>query len=154
MAGLCYLANFCGYWSLELDPSPANIFSRRLKTRENVIAMVFAMFLLRNTSFSFTNRLFGKRSNYFFHQRFSPAQTLNCHKVEIAAVAKETKRLPRNFVPVPFRYHEELILTIETLTNLGVGLGRVDISASPTPTVEATETDHSNGQYFSAPRKK
>lgn len=33
---------------------------------------------------------------------------------------------PKNFNPEPFAYHHELELTIDTLTNLGVGLGRVD----------------------------
>ncbi len=33
---------------------------------------------------------------------------------------------PRNFRPVPFHYHEEVELSIDTLTNLGVGLGRID----------------------------
>ena len=36
------------------------------------------------------------------------------------------KQIPRNFVPEPFGYHQELELTIDTLTNLGVGLGRID----------------------------
>ncbi|MFA5257720.1 MAG: TRAM domain-containing protein, partial [Opitutales bacterium] len=34
--------------------------------------------------------------------------------------------IPKNFKPVPYAYHEEIELTIDTLTNLGVGLGRVD----------------------------
>ncbi|MFP4351612.1 MAG: class I SAM-dependent RNA methyltransferase [Puniceicoccaceae bacterium] len=33
---------------------------------------------------------------------------------------------PRHFVPEPFAYHEEKILRIDDLTNLGVGLGRID----------------------------
>ena len=37
------------------------------------------------------------------------------------------KRLPpRRFVAEPFDYHQEIELTIDTLTNMGVGLGRVD----------------------------
>ncbi|MEM9227421.1 MAG: class I SAM-dependent RNA methyltransferase [Verrucomicrobiota bacterium] len=31
---------------------------------------------------------------------------------------------PKHFVPEPFAYHHELELTVETLTNLGIGLGR------------------------------
>ena len=34
--------------------------------------------------------------------------------------------VPKNFKPEPFAYHEELELRVETLTNLGAGLGRVD----------------------------
>lgn len=33
---------------------------------------------------------------------------------------------PRNFIPEPYEYHQELELTIETLTNLGHGLARDD----------------------------
>ncbi|WP_269522803.1 class I SAM-dependent RNA methyltransferase [Coraliomargarita parva] len=33
---------------------------------------------------------------------------------------------PKNFVPEPFEYHHELELTIESLTNLGMGVARVD----------------------------
>jgi 23S rRNA (uracil1939-C5)-methyltransferase/tRNA (uracil-5-)-methyltransferase len=33
---------------------------------------------------------------------------------------------PKNFKPEPFAYHEELELRVDTLTNLGAGLGRVD----------------------------
>ena len=35
-------------------------------------------------------------------------------------------QVPKNFVPEPFPYHHELELTVESLTNLGMGLGRVD----------------------------
>jgi 23S rRNA (uracil1939-C5)-methyltransferase/tRNA (uracil-5-)-methyltransferase len=35
-------------------------------------------------------------------------------------------RQPKNFTPTPYAYHQEIELTIDTLTNLGVGLGRVD----------------------------
>lgn len=35
-------------------------------------------------------------------------------------------RPPKKFNPVPFAYHQELTLTIDTLTNLGQGLTRVD----------------------------
>lgn len=33
---------------------------------------------------------------------------------------------PRNFVPVPFSYHQEIELTIDTLSNQGAGVGRID----------------------------
>lgn len=35
-------------------------------------------------------------------------------------------QVPKNFVPDPFDYHQELELTIERLTNLGMGVGRID----------------------------
>lgn len=35
-------------------------------------------------------------------------------------------QVPKNFVAEPFDYHEELELTIESLTNLGMGVARVD----------------------------
>ena len=33
---------------------------------------------------------------------------------------------PRNFIPTPFSYHQELELTIDSLSNQGAGVGRVD----------------------------
>lgn len=33
---------------------------------------------------------------------------------------------PKNFVPEPFEYHEEVEVTVESLTNLGVGIARID----------------------------
>ncbi|MDP3851404.1 MAG: class I SAM-dependent RNA methyltransferase [Luteolibacter sp.] len=36
------------------------------------------------------------------------------------------QRPPKKFVPVPFTYHQEIELGIDSLTNLGSGVGRVD----------------------------
>ena len=36
------------------------------------------------------------------------------------------RKPPRNFIADPFEYHQEIDLTIDTLTNLGQGLGRLD----------------------------
>lgn len=41
-------------------------------------------------------------------------------------MSDEPRRQPRGFVEQPFPYHHELVLRIETLTNLGQGLGRID----------------------------
>lgn len=35
-------------------------------------------------------------------------------------------KIPKNFTPTPYAYHQEIVLKIDTLTNLGVGLGRLD----------------------------
>lgn len=35
-------------------------------------------------------------------------------------------QIPKNFIPTPFEYHEEVELKIDHLTNLGMGVGRVD----------------------------
>lgn len=35
-------------------------------------------------------------------------------------------RPPKKFVPTPFVYHQEIELTIHSLTNLGAGVGRID----------------------------
>lgn len=35
-------------------------------------------------------------------------------------------RPPRKFVPTPFAYHQEIELTVDALTNLGAGVGRID----------------------------
>ena len=36
------------------------------------------------------------------------------------------QRPPKKFVPVPFAYHQEIEMTVDSLTNLGSGIGRVD----------------------------
>jgi 23S rRNA (uracil1939-C5)-methyltransferase/tRNA (uracil-5-)-methyltransferase len=36
------------------------------------------------------------------------------------------QRPPKKFVPTPFEYHQEIELEIDSLTNLGAGIGRVD----------------------------
>ena len=35
-------------------------------------------------------------------------------------------RPPKKFVPTPFGYHQEIEITIDALTNLGAGVGRID----------------------------
>lgn len=35
-------------------------------------------------------------------------------------------RAPKNFVPKPFEYHQEIEMMVDSLTNLGVGVARVD----------------------------
>ncbi len=37
-----------------------------------------------------------------------------------------TPRPPKKFVAIPFEYHQEIELSIDALTNLGAGVGRVD----------------------------
>ena len=44
----------------------------------------------------------------------------------LAVVTVSPRKAPRNFVPEPFAYHEELDLLIEDLTNLGQGVGRLE----------------------------
>jgi len=36
------------------------------------------------------------------------------------------RSVPRKFVPTPFKYHEEIELDIESLSSMGVGIGRVN----------------------------
>jgi 23S rRNA (uracil1939-C5)-methyltransferase/tRNA (uracil-5-)-methyltransferase len=36
------------------------------------------------------------------------------------------QRPPKKFVPVPFTYHQEIEMTVDSLTNLGSGIGRID----------------------------
>lgn len=47
-------------------------------------------------------------------------------------VAVEIK-IPRKFKPFPFQYHEELTLTVESLTNRGIGVCRANIPESAVP---------------------
>ncbi len=35
-------------------------------------------------------------------------------------------RPPKKFVPTPFEYHQEIEISIDSLTNLGAGVGRID----------------------------
>mmetsp|Transcript_5010 Transcript_5010/g.7053 ORF Transcript_5010/g.7053 Transcript_5010/m.7053 type:complete len:589 (+) Transcript_5010:63-1829(+) len=42
-------------------------------------------------------------------------------------------QVPRKFQPWPFQYHEELTLTVEALTNRGIGVCRASISATDLP---------------------
>jgi len=42
----------------------------------------------------------------------------------------QTSRPPKSFKPYPFQYHQELELKIEGLTNLGMGVGRVNVKPS------------------------
>lgn len=44
----------------------------------------------------------------------------------LAFVCQRMTTAPKRFNPEPFAYHEELELTIDSLTNLGLGLGRVN----------------------------
>ena len=41
-------------------------------------------------------------------------------------VPKEV-RIPKKFVPKPFDYHQEIIIKIDSLTNMGLGVGRVKL---------------------------
>ena len=36
------------------------------------------------------------------------------------------QRPPKKFIPTPFEYHQEIELKIDSLTNLGAGVGRID----------------------------
>jgi tRNA (uracil-5-)-methyltransferase len=40
----------------------------------------------------------------------------------------DVKKTPTNFVAFPFQYHQEVDIRIETLTNRGWGIGRIDVS--------------------------
>ena len=40
--------------------------------------------------------------------------------------SQQNRQPPRGFVPEPFAYHEEIEVRIESLTNMGAGLGRIE----------------------------
>jgi len=42
-------------------------------------------------------------------------------------------KIPRKFKPFPFQYHEELTLTVDSLTNRGIGVCRANIPESAIP---------------------
>jgi len=56
------------------------------------------------------------------------------------AAPSEPTRLPPKFVPFPFGYHEEIELTIDDLTNLGDGVGRVQLPPSAAAPAGAAPT--------------
>jgi 23S rRNA (uracil1939-C5)-methyltransferase/tRNA (uracil-5-)-methyltransferase len=47
---------------------------------------------------------------------------------------------PRKFVPKPFEYHQELIIRIDSLTNMGWGVGRLKLEPD-----NETDTDNHEG---------
>lgn len=71
-----------------------------------------------------------RQSNY--HRLFStakaPESSTTTTDTAAEAPAAITFEIPKKFVPYPFDYHTELTLTIDTLTNLGMGIARVKLS--------------------------
>ena len=57
----------------------------------------------------------------------------------------------RKFNDLPFPYHHELELEIATLTNLGVGLGRVSLPGSQPSAISSQPTQHASGWVVMVP---
>jgi 23S rRNA (uracil1939-C5)-methyltransferase/tRNA (uracil-5-)-methyltransferase len=54
-------------------------------------------------------------------------RTIFFENVEYFLFARDVEfRQPKNFIATPFKYHEQVELAIEDVTNLGMGLGRVN----------------------------
>ncbi len=59
-------------------------------------------------------------------------QSINCLQIFLcpeqtsSKTCQVSRKPPKNFKPEPYAYHEEVEVKIDTLTNLGHGLGRVD----------------------------
>lgn len=51
----------------------------------------------------------------------------------------DAPRVPATFQPWPFAYHEEIVVKIESLTNMGYGIGRVALSQSCLELQDAAE---------------
>jgi predicted RNA-binding protein with TRAM domain len=49
-------------------------------------------------------------------------------------------KTPAKFCPFPFQYHEILDIRIDTMTNRGWGIGRVDVSQRPQPPEQQRRT--------------
>lgn len=57
-----------------------------------------------------------------------PPQQTRFLKSQAGSIAEPEVKVPKNFVPHPFEYHEVIQLRIEKLTNRGLGLARVTLS--------------------------
>ena len=60
--------------------------------------------------------------------------------------------VPRKFVPFPFAYHEEFEATVDSLTNLGVGVCRVHIPAAAKEEEEEEEELQADQSSLSSSR--
>jgi len=55
-----------------------------------------------------------------------PPGIFPCYSLGAACYSPPVPRPPRKFVPEPFDYHQEIDLRIDSLSNLGIGVGRID----------------------------
>lgn len=49
-------------------------------------------------------------------------------------------RPPKKFIPTPFAYHQEIELTIDSLSNLGAGIARISLTADQLPQGSTPDT--------------
>jgi tRNA (uracil-5-)-methyltransferase len=73
---------------------------------------------------------------------YSDMDTTTVPIVDEAITVVDTRKVSKKFVAFPFEYHEIVDIRIDTLTNRGWGLGRVDVSdRGEAPVVSTTAED-------------
>ena len=93
--------------------------------------MIFRNQAYRNTFRTLNRKIVGFKFDNF--QFLSPRSILTA-TASTTSSNDGTERIlipPKSFKPYPFEYHEELVITIDELSNNGVGIGRVDLSTRP-----------------------
>jgi tRNA/tmRNA/rRNA uracil-C5-methylase (TrmA/RlmC/RlmD family)/predicted GIY-YIG superfamily endonuclease len=140
-----------GSWAemhFDLSSLPAAASTQSQKVNGSWAEMHFNLSLLP-TAASTQSRLFGQRrlqsnwalnavtpqaSHFFATSGFNqPADDFEPkeEEAESASVVEESEeavvKVPAKFKPYPFEYHQEFVVKIDSLTNLGFGIARVDL---------------------------
>jgi tRNA (uracil-5-)-methyltransferase len=104
--------------------------------------MMFAFRRLSLTSVSALQSAPSSRSPQAFQRVVlrRPTAFFSSTTASVDATSDSKPVRPRKFVPIPFEYHEELTIRIDSLTNLGWGIGRLKLEPDET-NEEETEDD-------------
>lgn len=108
-----------------------------------MIAMVLLLFYSSIVKNTFC-RAFRTHPRNIYRRRCFLSTTFETSARASEVDQAEQVKVPRRFVPFPFQYHHELEMHVETLTNLGVGIGRVNLQ----DTVSAADSDNINMLYL------
>lgn len=119
---------------------PFNVTSLRVDFQGDVHRDLYCSLSGRGVSsptrrLAFQSRLGGTSASVpFLFRRFGTTRArsgwaLCAASTDIVDTGEEKKevKVPAKFRPYPFSYHQELTVTIESLTNLGFGIARVDL---------------------------
>lgn len=107
-------------------------------TQRSAAIMSVMMYAFRRLSLTSVSAFQASRSHQSSHRqvlRIPTAYLSSTTAPEEAAFDAKPLR-PRKFVAKPFDYHDELVIRIDSLTNMGWGVGRVKLEPD-----EATEND-------------
>jgi 23S rRNA (uracil1939-C5)-methyltransferase/tRNA (uracil-5-)-methyltransferase len=97
-----------------------------------------------------------QKKNYHRHRLLSATTTTSSLQHTVSSVDENSiPDVPRKFIPFPFSYHQEVDVKIESLTNRGWGVARINIDAEPSsltppppppPTTTTTTTTTTSSQ--------